>query len=165
QRLGTRRDGLAIAALAYLAANLLHGADHLRQHLAGVNAAVGGGGALLTAAAVVVVMAVRRRDPRAPRLATIVGFAAAVLVAQSHIAPHWSALSDSYVDDIHPDVLSWVVVLVEIGTAAVLGAVGLHRLRRQAPSPVHASRAVVGTAEWWDSRPPPTRPGHCRSMT
>src|SRR5437899_8987831 len=92
QRLGTERDGLAMAATAYLAANLLHGADHLRQHLAGVNAAVGGGGALLTAAAVVVFIAVRRRDPGAPRLAMLVGFAAAVLVAASHIAPHWSVL-------------------------------------------------------------------------
>ena len=94
QTLGVERDGLAIAATAFLAANLLHGADHLRQHLAGVNAAVGGGGALLTAAAVAVVVAVRRRDPRAPRLAAVVGFAAAVLVTGSHVAPHWSALSD-----------------------------------------------------------------------
>lgn len=31
---GTERSRLAGAAVAFLAANLLHGADHIRQHLA-----------------------------------------------------------------------------------------------------------------------------------
>jgi hypothetical protein len=147
QRLGTRRDRLAIAAFAYLAANVLHGADHLRQHLAGVNAVVGGGGAMLTAAAVVVVIAVRRRDPRAPQLATVVGFAAAILVTQSHVVPHWSALSDSYLDDIHPDVISWMVVLLEIAAAAALAGVGLSRLRQEEPPMMDTHRVLVGDGE------------------
>jgi hypothetical protein len=124
QRIG--QDWLAIAAFAFLAANLLHGADHLRQHMAGVDLAVKLGGALLTVAAVVVFR--RRRHPGAPLLATIVGFTAAILVAASHIAPHWSLLSDSYVDDIHPDALSWAVMLLEVATAFILGVVGAHAL-------------------------------------
>src|SRR3954471_9802007 len=111
-RTGTRirEDWLAIAAIAYLAANLLHGADHIRQELAGVNVAIATGGAMLTAAGGAVVIVALRHDPRTPLVATVVGFAAAILVAASHIAPHWGVLSDSYVDDVHPDALSWLVV-------------------------------------------------------
>jgi hypothetical protein len=65
-------------------------------------------------------------------LATVVGFTAAVLVSASHVAPHWSAASDSYVDDIHPDALSWAVMLLEVGAGFVLGIVGVRSLRVQA---------------------------------
>jgi hypothetical protein len=132
QTLGIRRDGLAIAALAFLAANLLHGADHVRQHLAGVDTEVMVGGGVLTAAAAAVLIVVMRRDPHAPLLATVVGFAAALLVAGSHIAPHWSVLSDSYIDDIHPDALAWAVMLLEVAASFVLGVVGIYGLRARA---------------------------------
>lgn len=130
-----RDDWLAVAALAYLAANLLHGADHIRQELAGVNVPIAVGGAMLTAAGVAAVIIALRRDPRTPLVATVVGFSAAILVAASHIAPHWSVLSDSYLDDVDPDALSWAVVLLEIAAAFFLGAVGLYRT---ASRPQHA---------------------------
>src|SRR3954449_8390980 len=123
-----RDDWLALAAIAYLAANLLHGADHIRQELAGVNVAIAAGGAMLTAAGVAAVIVALRHDPRTPLVATVVGTSAAILVAASHVLPHWSVLSDSYIDDIHPDALSWAVVSLEITTAAFLGAVGLYRM-------------------------------------
>ncbi len=81
----------------------------------------------MTAGAVVVFQ--RRHDPRTPLLAAGFGFTAAIMVAQAHVAPHWSFLSDSYIDDIHPDALSWAVVLFEIAAASFLGVVGLHQLR------------------------------------
>jgi hypothetical protein len=123
-----RDDWLAIAAIAYLVANLLHGADHIRQELAGVNVVIAAGGAMLTAAGVAAVIVALRHEPRTPLVATVVGFIAAILVAASHVAPHWSVLSDSYIDDVHPDALSWAVVLLEITTAAFLGSVGLYRV-------------------------------------
>jgi hypothetical protein len=123
-----RDDWLAIAAIAYLVANLFHGADHIRQELAGVNVVIAAGGAMLTAAGVAAVIVALRHDPRMPLVATVVGFTAAILVAASHVAPHWSVLSDSYIDDVHPDALSWAVVLLEITTAVFLGAVGLYRM-------------------------------------
>jgi hypothetical protein len=126
-----RDDGLALAAIGYLAANLLHGADHIRQELAGVNVAVAAGGAMLTAAGVAAVIIALRHDPRTPLVATVVGFAAAILVAGSHLAPHWSLLSDSYVDDIHVDALSWAVASLEIAAAVLLGAVGAYRMTSQ----------------------------------
>lgn len=126
------RDWLAIAAMAFLAANLLHGADHMRQHLAGVDTAVAVGGAMLTAAAVAVLISALQHHPRAPLLAAVVGFAAAILVSGSHIAPHWSVLSDSYVDDIHPDALAWAVMLLEVAAGCVLGVAGVLALRARA---------------------------------
>jgi hypothetical protein len=125
----TRFDGLGIAATAFLAANLLHTADHVRQHMAGVNVEIMIGGGMLTVAAVLVAIVALRRYRRAALLAAIVGFTAAALVSASHLAPHWSVISDSYLDDIHPDVLSWAVMLLEVGTGVVLGVVGLYRLR------------------------------------
>jgi hypothetical protein len=50
-------------------------------------------------------------------------------VAAAHIAPHWSVLSLSYSDDIHPDALSWAVMLLEVATAFLLGVVGALTLR------------------------------------
>jgi hypothetical protein len=139
QALRIRHDWLAIAALGYLAANLLHGADHIRQELAGVNVPVAVGGAMLTAAGVAAVLIALRQDPRTPLVATVVGFSAAILVAAAHIAPHWSVLSDSYVDDVHADALSWAVVALEIAAAFFLGAVGLYRTAsRRAPAKVTA---------------------------
>jgi hypothetical protein len=123
------RDQLAAAALVFLTANLLHTADHLRQHLAGVGTVVLVGGALLTAAAVAVAVRALQHHPRAPLFATTLGFTAALLVAASHIAPHWSVLSDSYVDDIHPDALAWAVMALEVATGLLLGVAGAVALR------------------------------------
>jgi ABC-type uncharacterized transport system permease subunit len=146
QPLRTQHCRLAIAALAFLVANLLHGADHIRQELAGVDIEVFIGGGLLTAAAVAIVIATWRRHPRAPLLATVVGLAAAILVAASHIPPHWSVLSDSYTNDIHPDAASWAVMLLEIAAALLLALVGGYELGLQAK---HAH----GRAESADGRP------------
>src|SRR3954447_22907142 len=124
-----RRDRLGVWAIAFLAANLLHSADHLPQGLPGVDAVVLAGGGAVTAAAVGVVVLALRKHPAAPLAAVLVGFVTAVLVASSHVAPHWSVLSDSYVDDVTVDALSWAVVAAEIATAFVLGCVGATRLR------------------------------------
>jgi hypothetical protein len=126
-------QALPLAALVFLAANLLHTADHVRQELAGLNAVVMIGGALVTAQAVAALVLARQRHRLAPVFATAVGFVSAVLVAQSHLLPHWSVLSDSYIDDVHPDLLSWAVAIAEVATAFVLGLIGLqqHRSRTQ----------------------------------
>ena len=124
-------DRLTLAAGAFLAANLLHGADHLRQGLDGVNHVVLSGGGLITASAVAVVVLAVRRHPAAAPAATLLGFATTVLVSASHLAPHWSVLSDSYVDDVSVDALSWAVVLLEIGSALVVGVVAAQQYRSE----------------------------------
>ena len=124
----TGRDWLAIAAAAFLAANLLHGIDHERQGTDRLTTEVMIGGTLLTVLAVVTLIVVLRRSSRAPLFATVVGFSTAISVSAAHIAPHWSALSDSY-PDVHADALAWTVMLLEVATAFLLGVVGVLRLR------------------------------------
>ena len=128
---------LRATAFAFLAANLVHTADHLRQGTGDLSWEILAGGTTLTLAAVLVVVLVVREHPRAPLLAAIVGFAGAIGIAASHIAPHWSALSDSYVEG-DQDALSWLVVLIEISTAAALGIAGLRSLRSSSPTPRQA---------------------------
>ena len=84
-------------------------------------------------AIVVLVLAVRGHE-RAPLFAAVVGASGAIGISASHIAPHWSALSDSY-PQIHADALSWIVMLVEIGAAAWLAMTGLRAMRTPAPTP------------------------------
>jgi hypothetical protein len=123
-----RRDPLFLAAAGFLAANLLHTADHLRQGVGGLSAAILVAGSGLTLGAVyVLVLAARGHEWTAP-IATTLGLSGAVGIAAAHLAPHWSALSDSY-PEIGADALSWTVVLMEIGGALVLAYAGARELR------------------------------------
>jgi hypothetical protein len=123
---------LAAAAGLFVAANLLHTADHLRRGwgrpLLGETPEVLAGGVLISVAALVTLWLAVRRSPRAPLVAAVVGFASAVGIAAAHLAPPWGVLSDSFVV-VHPAITSWGAVLVEIAAAALLGAVGLAGLR------------------------------------
>src|SRR3712207_3367196 len=98
----TPRNWLFIAAAVFLAANLLHGFDHLRTGTDRLTDAVQGGGALVTVAAIGTLWLAARRATSAPLVATIVGFWSAALIASAHFAPHWSTFSDSYWD-LSPD--------------------------------------------------------------
>jgi hypothetical protein len=122
-----KQDPLVVSAVVFLASNLLHGADHLRQGAEQLDAVAKAGGAMLTAAAVaVVVLAVRRHRVAVPA-AALLGFTAAALVTSAHVLPQWSVLSSSYVDDLAVDTLSWVVALLEIAAALLMGAVAASR--------------------------------------
>src|SRR4051794_38346597 len=125
-----RQRILVLASGAFVAANLLHSLDHMRQGTGRLTPEVLLGGSVLSVAAVVTLVLVLRRDPRAPLTAAVVGLWTAVGVAASHIAPHWSAFSDSY-PEIHADALSWIVMLAEVAAAAALGLVGLRQLARR----------------------------------
>ena len=121
---------LSLAAAAFLLANLLHGIDHQRQGIERLTTEVKVGGVVLTLLAVYALVLVRRRSGSAPLVATLVGFYAAIGVAAAHIAPHWSALSDSY-PDLGVDAIAWAVMLLEVATALALGVVGLATLRER----------------------------------
>jgi hypothetical protein len=128
------RDSLALAAVAFVVANLLHTADHFRQGLGGLTSAILVAGTTLTVLAIVVMVMALRGHPRAPAFCAVVGLSGAVGVAASHLAPHWSTLSDPY-PDLSVDALSWAVMLAEIAAALVLAVVALRQLARQ---PEHA---------------------------
>jgi hypothetical protein len=128
------RNSLAVAAVAFVAANLLHTADHIRQGLGGLSPAILVGGSTLTALAILVMVMTLRNHPRAPAFAAVVGLSGAVGIAASHLPPHWSSLSDPY-PDLSVDALSWAVMLAEIAAALVLAIVAVRELARQ---PQHA---------------------------
>ena len=138
---GQRRpDPLVLASGIFLAANLLHGFDHLRTGTERLTTEVRGGGFLITVAAAAMVYLALRRHPRAPLIAALIGSWSAVLIASAHFAPHWSAFSDSYWD-LSADPFSWAVAAAEVMAALVLSLVGSIALRRQADPRNHA-RAV-----------------------
>lgn len=126
----TRLDALAIASVAFVAANVLHTLDHLRQGTGGLTTEILVAGTLLSVTAVATLYLVLAGNSRAPLVAAVVGLSGAVGIAASHLAPHWSAFSDPY-PDISVDALSWVVMFVELGAALVLAGVALRELRRQ----------------------------------
>jgi hypothetical protein len=129
-----RLDTLSLAAALFVAANLLHTLDHLRQGTERLATEVLAGGTVLSALAVLTLVLALLHHPRAPLWAAVVGTWSALGVLASHVAPHWSAFSDSYFE-IHADALSWVVMLAEVAAAAYLGLVGFRQLRRAPGSP------------------------------
>src|SRR5919204_4668276 len=74
---GGADKSLAFAAVAFVAANLLHTADHVRQGLGGLSATILVGGSSLTILAIVVMVMVLRGYPRAPAFAAVVGLSGA----------------------------------------------------------------------------------------
>jgi hypothetical protein len=130
---------LVRANFLFVAANLLHTADHQRQGTEGLSWEIMVGGSAITIAAIASLVLAWRGDQRASIFGAVLGLSAAAGIAASHLAPHWSALSDSY-PQIHADAISWVVVLLEIAGALVLAAVAVRELRRASNA---APRAAV----------------------
>ena len=127
------------ANILFVAANLLHTADHQRQGTAGLRWEILAGGSAITIAAIASLVLAWRKDERAPIFGAVLGLSAAAGIAASHLAPHWSAFSDSY-PEIHADAVSWIVVLLEIMGALLLAAVAVRELRRASNG---APRAAV----------------------
>ena len=140
-----RLDALSLAAAAFVAANVLHSLDHLRQGTGDLATEVVAGGTVLSILAVLTLVLALRHHPRAPLWAAVVGTWSALGVLASHVAPHWSALSDSYFE-IHADALSWVVMLAEVFAAAYLGFAGFSELRRRARGSRRRPRAARRSA-------------------
>jgi hypothetical protein len=121
---------LRAASVAFLIANVAHTLDHQRQGTERLTTEIYIGGSIITILAIVTVVVVLRRNPQAPLIAAAVGIWTALGVTASHILPHWSAFSDPY-PDLNVDALSWAIVLLEIGSAAALGVIGVIELRRR----------------------------------
>jgi hypothetical protein len=128
-----RQDPLFVANSAFILAIVLHNTDHIFFQDRGVNALsteVVVAGTMLAVAAFIGYGFTLARHPWAPMIATILGFGAAVSVTLGHVVPHWSAFSDPY-SDLHLGVYSWTVMLAEIVTGFVLGAVGFRTERQR----------------------------------
>jgi hypothetical protein len=127
------------ANILFVAANLLHTADHQRQGLGGLSWEILAGGSALTIAAIASLALAWRRDQRAAVFGAVLALSAAAGIAGSHLAPRWSTLSDSY-PEIHADAISWLAVLLEIAGALLLAAVSVRELRKASNG---APRAAV----------------------
>jgi hypothetical protein len=133
-----RSEPLVLGSIVFVAANIAHTVDHFRQGTGDLSIEIVVGGVLLSLGAVATLVLVLSGNSRAPVVAAVVGLSGAVGIAASHLAPHWSALSDPY-PDIPVDALSWVVMLLELATALGLGLAALRELRRGP-----AARLVAG---------------------
>jgi len=119
-----------MASIAFVATNVLHTADHVRQGLGGLSWELFAGGSALSLAALATLVLTLLRDPRAPLLAATVGLLGAAGIAASHLAPYWSALSDPY-PAIHADVVSCPVLLAGLGAALLVAVAGIGALSRR----------------------------------
>ena len=88
-----RLDTLSLAAAAFVAGNVLHTLDHLRQGTGNLTTEVLAGGTVISILAVLTLVLALRRHPRAALWAAVVGTWSALGVIASHMAPHWSGLS------------------------------------------------------------------------
>ena len=88
---------LRYAAVVFLVALLLHGADHLRRGFDVVSRhGVRWPATSSSSSAVVAVVLVFRRHRLAPLAAIAIGFPSAIGFAAAHLLPHWSSFSDSF---------------------------------------------------------------------
>jgi len=121
-------DSLTVTSIALVAVNALHTADHIRQRFVGLDWEILAGGSALSVPAVATLIVTLRHDRRAPLVAAATGLLVVGGVLASHVAPHWSALSDPY-PAIHADLLSWAVMLAEVAAGLLLAVAGISALR------------------------------------
>jgi len=120
----------------FLAAVLVHGADHMRRGTDVVTTEVLSAGTVQFVLAVLAVGLVFRGHRLAPVAAIAIGFPSAIGFTAAHLLPHWSAFSDSFTGaDVAPHVnaLSWVTAVFEITADLAFGAAGVATLRARGP--------------------------------
>jgi hypothetical protein len=135
---------LGRAALLLVAADVAHAIDHTRQgrdlaaevYTAGVSGWI--------AMALLLVLIARGHRLAAPYAAAL-GVAVAAGFLAVHLAPHWSAFSDSY-SDWEPDALSWALVVLPLLAAVNLVAQALRARSRTRRSPPGRGRAAPASS-------------------
>lgn len=127
----TRHDDellLRRTAVVFLAALLVHGADHVVRGVDVLTTVVLTAGTIQYVLGAIAVLLVFTRHPAAPTLAVLVGFASAIGFTMAHLLPEWSAFSDPYVGaNVAPGVtwFSWLTALFEIAADLAFGWAGL----------------------------------------
>lgn len=130
-----RTQPLTAAMIAFAAAFLVHGADHVRRGMAASPPAVMVGGMVQGLVVVVAVVLVSRRHRWAPAAAIAVGFGSAAVFVYAHLLPTFlPSFQDSFTTGPRINVtwFSWLTAVAEIGTGLILGYVGVRARRRGA---------------------------------
>ena len=125
-----RLRALRYAAFLYAASFLVHNADHWRRGLDVLTPYVFWAGVVSGGAAVGAILLALAGHRLAPAIAVAVGFPMALGVAAVHLAPPWSAFSDAFPGG-GVDAVSWLAVLLEIGSAVAFAAAGAYVLQRR----------------------------------
>jgi hypothetical protein len=118
-------------AVVFLAAVVVHGADHARRGVDVVTAQVTWAGTIQFLLAVTAVVLVFRGHPWAPTVAAAIGFASAAGFIAAHLLPYWGSFSDPFTGSaVAPEVstLSWLTALFEIGADIAFGWAGVRAL-------------------------------------
>jgi hypothetical protein len=133
---------LIAAAYLFAVGSAIHLIDHLRRGQGSVTDQlyVAGNLGLILQVAVITLILTRHRI--APIAAVSAGFPLALGFTAAHWLPHWSSLSDSFVDD-GAAVFSYVASLAEIAGALAAGITGLAVLRDRGGLASAASPSVT----------------------
>jgi len=121
---------LRYAAVLFAVGFLFHTADHLRRGSDSISTELFWAGNTTSVVSIVVIVMVLTGYRWAPQIAAVAGFALAFAFTSAHLLPHWSELSDSFVDG-GVSAVSWVAALLEITGALALGIAGVYELRRR----------------------------------
>src|SRR4051794_7105368 len=116
------------AGYLFLIGSSIHLVDHLRRGQTSVTEQLYWAGNLALVVQVAVITLILTRHRTAPLAGAVAGFPLAIGFAAAHWLPHWSSLSDSFVDT-RVSVFSYVASATEIAGALAVGFAGLAIVR------------------------------------
>ncbi len=121
---------LRAGAFVFIAAWLVHTADHARRGLDDTTETVVWAGTFVGLLAAVSITLILVRHPTAPAIAAVVFPSIAFGVIASHLVPEWSALSDPLLVESATDRWSILAASGEIIAAVMLGVAAVRVMRR-----------------------------------
>src|SRR3954470_15694408 len=116
------------AGYLFMVGSSIHLVDHLRRGQTSVTEQLYWAGNLGLVVQVVVITLILTRHRAAPLAAAVAGFPLAIGFAAAHWLPHWSSLSDSFVDT-RVSAFSYLASATEIAGALAVGFAGLAIIR------------------------------------
>ena len=132
---------LVLAGYLFATGSAIHLFDHLRRGQTSVTEQLYWAGNLALVVQVAVITLVLTRHRVAPLAAAAAGFPLALGFAAAHWLPHWSSLSDSFVDE-RVSAFSYLASATEIAGALAVGVAGLAILRARGLTSVAGPSAL-----------------------
>jgi hypothetical protein len=121
---------LVAAGYLFMVGSAIHLIDHLRRGQGSVTEQLYWAGNMALVVQVVVVTLILTRHRFAPFAAAAAGFPLGVAFTAAHWLPHWSALSDSFIDN-GASAFSYFASVMEIAGAFAVGIAGLMVIRER----------------------------------
>ena len=134
---------LVQAGYLFMMGSAIHLIDHLRRGQTSVTEQLYWAGTFALVVQVAVITLVLTRHKVAPLAAAAAGFPLAIAFTAAHWLPHWSSLSDSFVDN-GASAFSYVASIMEIAGGFAVGFAGLSIIRARGLASV-ATRSLSPT--------------------